>query len=257
MRLPAPTARPPSCSRRSLGLLKPNVPPAPGCFRPVGRALTLLRAKLERAGPGPEVPALCLAHAAEVISLGLDDGVARQVVSATAAKLKRLSEDMRTYSLKRQSLRRRFINDEEETAYRDVLVRLAGHPLLAAPARHDGSGCASEAAGQKHPDPSTRYGPAVDMGATGEVPARQAKSEDERAKKRAALKFVLMVGVMSLFADLTYEGSRSIVGPYLGLLGAGAFAISVVTGFGEFLGYALRLVSGAELIAPGGTGRSP
>jgi MFS family permease len=82
------------------------------------------------------------------------------------------------------------------------------------------------------------------MGATGAVPARQAKSEDERAKKRAALKFVLMVGVMSLFADLTYEGSRSIVGPYLGLLGAGAFAISVVTGFGEFLGYALRLVSG-------------
>jgi len=59
-----------------------------------------------------------------------------------------------------------------------------------------------------------------------------------------ALRFVLMVGVMSLFADLTYEGSRSIVGPYLGLLGASAFLISVITGFGEFLGYALRLLSG-------------
>jgi len=67
---------------------------------------------------------------------------------------------------------------------------------------------------------------------------------NEAPGARRALRFVLMVGVMSLFADLTYEGSRSIVGPYLGVLGAGALAISVVTGFGEFLGYALRLVSG-------------
>lgn len=70
--------------------------------------------------------------------------------------------------------------------------------------------------------------------------------EGGAAKKKvsAALKFVLLVGVMSLFADLTYEGSRSIVGPYLGMLGASAFLISVITGFGEFLGYALRLLSG-------------
>jgi MFS family permease len=59
-----------------------------------------------------------------------------------------------------------------------------------------------------------------------------------------ALKFVLLVGVMSFFADFTYEGSRSIIGPYLGLLGVGAFGISVITGAGEFLGYGLRLVSG-------------
>ena len=36
-----------------------------------------------------------------------------------------------------------------------------------------------------------------------------------------ALKFVLMVGVMSFFADFTYEGSRSVIGPYLGTLGRG------------------------------------
>lgn len=59
-----------------------------------------------------------------------------------------------------------------------------------------------------------------------------------------AVKFVLMVGAMSFFADFTYEGSRSIIGQYLGLLGAGALAISVVTGFGELLGYGLRLFSG-------------
>jgi len=59
-----------------------------------------------------------------------------------------------------------------------------------------------------------------------------------------AMKFVVTVGIMSFFADFTYEGSRSITGPYLGLLGAGAFAISVISGAGEFLGYGLRLFSG-------------
>jgi hypothetical protein len=59
-----------------------------------------------------------------------------------------------------------------------------------------------------------------------------------------AMKFVVTVGIMSFFADFTYEGSRSITGPYLGLLGAGAFAISVISGAGEFLGYNIRLFSG-------------
>jgi MFS family permease len=73
-------------------------------------------------------------------------------------------------------------------------------------------------------------------------------SEKETKKpsqaKAIALKFVLLIGVMSLFADFTYEGSRSIVGPYLALLGASAAAVGIVTGFGELLGYGLRLVSG-------------
>jgi len=64
------------------------------------------------------------------------------------------------------------------------------------------------------------------------------------SKPSRAVKFVVMVGVMSFFADFTYEGSRSITGPYLGLLGAGAFTISVVGGVGEFLGYNIRLFSG-------------
>ena len=59
-----------------------------------------------------------------------------------------------------------------------------------------------------------------------------------------AMKFVVMVGIMSFFADFTYEGSRSIIGPYLGRPGAGAFAISVISGAGEFLGYGLRLFWG-------------
>jgi MFS family permease len=53
-----------------------------------------------------------------------------------------------------------------------------------------------------------------------------------------------MIGVVSFFADFTYEGSRSITGPYLAVLGAGAGIVGIVSGAGEFLGYGLRLVSG-------------
>ena len=62
--------------------------------------------------------------------------------------------------------------------------------------------------------------------------------------KNTALRFVLMIGVVSFFADFTYEGSRSITGPYLAMLGASATAVGFVSGFGELLGYGLRLVSG-------------
>jgi MFS family permease len=62
--------------------------------------------------------------------------------------------------------------------------------------------------------------------------------------KAVALRFVLMFGVISLFADLTYEGSRSIVGPYLAQLGASGTAVGIIAGLGELLGYGLRLVSG-------------
>ena len=62
--------------------------------------------------------------------------------------------------------------------------------------------------------------------------------------KTAAFRFVLMIGIVSLFADCTYEGSRSIVGPYLAKLGASGTIVGVVAGFGELLGYGLRLVSG-------------
>src|SRR5260370_3144039 len=53
-----------------------------------------------------------------------------------------------------------------------------------------------------------------------------------------------MIGVLSFFADFTYEGSRSILGPYLALLQASGAAVAVVSGFGELLGYGLRLISG-------------
>ncbi|MGH6852422.1 MAG: MFS transporter, partial [Methylocella sp.] len=62
--------------------------------------------------------------------------------------------------------------------------------------------------------------------------------------RHSAIRFIVLLGVVSLFADMTYEGARSVTGPYLGVLGASAAIVGVVAGFGEFLGYALRLVSG-------------
>lgn len=59
-----------------------------------------------------------------------------------------------------------------------------------------------------------------------------------------ALRFVLVMGLVNLFGDMTYEGGASINGPYLGMLGASAAAISIIAGVGEFLGYSLRAVAG-------------
>jgi MFS family permease len=76
-------------------------------------------------------------------------------------------------------------------------------------------------------------------------------NRSERNTTRAALGFVLLIGVLSFFGDFTYEGSRSVIGPYLATLGATATIIGVVTGLGELLGYGLRLVSGRWADATG------
>jgi MFS family permease len=64
------------------------------------------------------------------------------------------------------------------------------------------------------------------------------------ASKRAASAFIVLMGIVALFGDMTYEGARGLVGPYLELLGASAAAVGFAAGLGEFLGYALRVVSG-------------
>jgi MFS family permease len=63
-------------------------------------------------------------------------------------------------------------------------------------------------------------------------------------QKASAVKFVVLIGIVSLFADMTYEGARSITGPYLAVLGASGTIVGIVAGFGELVGYGLRLVSG-------------
>jgi len=45
---------------------------------------------------------------------------------------------------------------------------------------------------------------------------------------RSAVLFIVLMGVVSLFSDITYEGARSITGPYLGILGAGAATTGII-----------------------------
>src|SRR2546430_15786117 len=59
-----------------------------------------------------------------------------------------------------------------------------------------------------------------------------------------AFTFVLTMGVVNLFGDVTYEGGGSINGPFMATLGASAAVVSITAGAGEFLGYALRPFSG-------------
>src|SRR6184192_989696 len=61
---------------------------------------------------------------------------------------------------------------------------------------------------------------------------------------KTAFQFVLIIGIVNLFADMAYEGGRSITGPFLGSLGASAAVVGFVAGLGELLGYSLRSVSG-------------
>lgn len=64
------------------------------------------------------------------------------------------------------------------------------------------------------------------------------------SQKAAALKFVILLGFVSLCADATYEGARSITGAYLEVLGANGTVVGLVAGFGELIGYGFRLVIG-------------
>jgi MFS family permease len=62
--------------------------------------------------------------------------------------------------------------------------------------------------------------------------------------QKFAFRFVLIIGIVNLFADMTYEGGRGIAGPFLGSLGASAAAVGFVAGLGELAGYALRSITG-------------
>jgi predicted MFS family arabinose efflux permease len=59
-----------------------------------------------------------------------------------------------------------------------------------------------------------------------------------------ALRFIVCLGIVSLFADMTYEGAYSIIGPFLKDLGASATQVGLIAGFGEMIAASLRYFSG-------------
>lgn len=66
----------------------------------------------------------------------------------------------------------------------------------------------------------------------------------ETTVEKQALKFVIFIGIVSLCADATYEGGRSISGAYLGYLGASGTVVGLIAGVGELIGFGLRLLTG-------------
>ncbi|MEM3627167.1 MAG: MFS transporter [Candidatus Bathyarchaeia archaeon] len=61
---------------------------------------------------------------------------------------------------------------------------------------------------------------------------------------RSTYMAILLLGIVSLMGDIVYEGSGGLIPDYLGFLGATGIIVGFVVGFGEFLGTAMRLVSG-------------
>lgn len=66
----------------------------------------------------------------------------------------------------------------------------------------------------------------------------------KNSPKLLALEFIILLGIISLFADIASDGARSVIGPYLATLGASAAIVGFVAGFGELVSYGLRIVSG-------------
>ena len=78
----------------------------------------------------------------------------------------------------------------------------------------------------------------------GERTNQQTASVARAAVSWSPWRAVVGFGVVSLAADMVYEGARSITGPLLASLGASAILVGLITGVGEAMALVLRLVFG-------------
>ncbi len=76
------------------------------------------------------------------------------------------------------------------------------------------------------------------------MPERSASRLSSSTTAWSPWRTVVGFGVVSLAADMVYEGARSITGPFLASLGATALVVGLVTGAGEAAALVLRLASG-------------
>ncbi len=75
-------------------------------------------------------------------------------------------------------------------------------------------------------------------------PGPKGRTMEKSASYKTAFRFVLLLGVVSLFADMAYEAARSINGPFLAVLGGGGLLVGLTAGLGELFGYGLRIPAG-------------
>jgi len=65
-----------------------------------------------------------------------------------------------------------------------------------------------------------------------------------KEERKSAFRFIVALGFVSLFADMTYEGAHSVIGPLLKDLGASATQVGIIAGLGEMIAASLRYFSG-------------
>src|SRR5690349_23086442 len=65
-----------------------------------------------------------------------------------------------------------------------------------------------------------------------------------KQERKVVFRFIVCLGFVSLFADMTYEGAHSVIGPLLKDLGATATQVGIIAGLGEMIAASLRFFSG-------------
>jgi GTP-binding protein EngB required for normal cell division len=119
--------------RDHIRALYPSADRCPACRRAAEAEQTAveeLRQVLVYGEDGEADTGLCVRHLAAVLNRETDLEIARNLVFEEARTLDRISEDMQTYSLKRDAVRRELVGDEEQKAYLFGLSLLAGHRRL-------------------------------------------------------------------------------------------------------------------------------
>jgi hypothetical protein len=116
---------------RGVAALTPEAGKCPVCAALSGCERTAIAGLISQVRPA--AAALCLRHLALTLSAGMEAGAAQALLHALAATLRRDSEDMRAYALKREAYHSRLVTAEESRAHLDALRRLAGPPALTQP----------------------------------------------------------------------------------------------------------------------------
>jgi hypothetical protein len=103
----------------------------PVCTALAGRERTAIAELISQVPAAPV--AVCLRHLALALSAGANAQTGQALLRGLAARLRRDSEDMRAFALKREAYRSGLVTTEESRAHADALRRLAGLPALTQP----------------------------------------------------------------------------------------------------------------------------
>ena len=103
----------------------------PVCTALASRERTAIAGLIAQEPPAPA--AVCLRHLAMALSAGASTQTGQALLRGLAARLRRDSQDMRAYALKREAYHSGLITTEESRAHADTLRRLAGLPALTQP----------------------------------------------------------------------------------------------------------------------------